>query len=450
MKKSNLRGAGTVFRYTAQQHYKTRSVIIFLAVLFIIAVCSLPAAALISGGSKDVSETAIKTLYLRNETGFPLDTSLLLEDERYQAVKIEETEEDDEALNKRLTEESGAAASVVTMDAEEYHFAVNTRYGKEGDVSHADAASLNNVLGDVLHKSLMQAIGVTAEQEDMIHAGTVSQVSKVSDFLRGEEETSADTHVFANIVYSYFIIMLCAMSMSYIFQQCMEEKVSKLVEMLMVSVSPTALLLGKILAVTLFIFGGFALVAAGLLISYQIAKQVADVSVVQAMIIKLLKFDPASLNLNASTLVLFVICTLLVYAMFSALSGIAGSCCSKTEDTQQASLIVVMVLMLGYMTSTLAPIFESDAANVFFSLFPITSVFSAFPNYVCGKISLPVLLLGIAIQAVTAVLLIRIAGSVYKMMLLYRGGFPKPKQLIQMLKEYKASGKHGKEDSHAV
>ena len=109
-----------------------------------------------------------------------------------------------------------------------------------------------------------------------------------------------------------------------------------------------------------------------------------------------------------------------------------------------------MVLMLGYMTSTLAPIFESDAANVFFSLFPITSVFSAFPNYVCGKISLPVLLLGIAIQAVTAVLLIRIAGSVYKMMLLYRGGFPKPKQLIQMLKEYKASGKHGKEDSHAV
>ena len=55
-----------------------------------------------------------------------------------------------------------------------------------------------------------------------------------------------------------------------------------------------------------------------------------------------------------------------------------------------------------------------------------------------------------AMGAVTAVLLIRIAGSVYKMMLLYRGGFPKPKQLIQMLKEYKASGKHGKEDSHAV
>ena len=450
MKNSNLRGAGTVFRYTVQQHYKTRSVIVFLVVLFVIAVALLPAAALLSGSQKEVSETGIKTLYIRNETDFPIDTALLLADERYQAVRIEETDADDDTLNKRLAEESESAASVITMDAEEYHFSINTRYGKDSAVSHADAATLNNVMGDVLHKSLMQALGVTADQEDMIHAKTVSQVSKVSDFLRGEEETSADTHVFANIVYNYFIIMLCVISMSYIFQQCMEEKVSKLVEMLMVSVSPTALLLGKILAVTVFIFGGLGLIAVGFVISYQIAKQIADVSALQAVIMKLLQFDPTALHLNAGTLLLFIICVLLVYAMYAPLSGIAGSCCSKTEDTQHASLVVVVVMMLGYMIGSFAPMFESDAANVFFSLFPVTSIFSAFPNYVCGKISLPVLLLALVIQAVTAVLLMRIAGSVYKMMLLYRGGFPKPKQLIQMLKEYKASAKHGKEDSHAV
>ena len=63
---------------------------------------------------------------------------------------------------------------------------------------------------------------------------------------------------------------------------------------------------------------------------------------------------------------------------------------------------------------------------------------------------MPLLILGLVIQAVTAVFLIRIAGTVYKMMLLYRGGFPKPKQFIRMLKENKAAEKAGKEDSHAV
>ena len=65
---------------------------------------------------------------------------------------------------------------------------------------------------------------------------------------------------------------------------------------------------------------------------------------------------------------------------------------------------------------------------------------------------MPVLVLALVIQGVTAALLMRLAGTVYKMMLMYRGGFPKPKQFIQMLKEHRAAQKAeaGKEDSHAV
>ena len=45
----------------------------------------------------------------------------------------------------------------------------------------------------------------------------------------------------------------------------------------------------------------------------------------------------------------------------------------------------------------------------------------------------------------------RTAGRVYKMMLLYRGGVPKPAQIIRMLKENKAAEKAaaGKEAPHA-
>ena len=449
MKNNNLRGAGTVFRYTLQQHYKMRSVIIFLIILFCVAVASMPAATLISGGAKKTGETGIRTLYLRNDTGFPVDPADITADTRYGSVKIEQTAEDDDALSKRLNAEPSAAVSVIAMDTEKYCFTIDTHYGRNSEVSHSDAAMLNNLLEDVLHKSLLRELSVSEAQEAMIHSQAVSQVSKVSDFLRGAEETNADTHVFVNIGYSYFIIMLCGLSMGYIFQQCMEEKVSKLVEMLMVCVSPTALLLGKILAVTAFLFGGLALVGLGFFISYQITKQISDVSSFSDVIVKLLHFDPTALHLSAGTMLLLILCILLVFAIFASLSGIVGSCCSKTEDTQQASLSVLLILMAGYFAGTFAPLFESDAANIFFSLFPLTSIFSALPNYVCGKIGLPVFLLGLVIQAVTAVLLMRLAGTVYKAMLLYRGGFPKPKQFVQMMKDYRASARAGKEGSHA-
>lgn len=452
MKNHELRGIGTVYRYTVQQHYKTPSVLIFLLILFVLSVASLPLIGLFSGGQKqDVTETKITQLYLRNETGFPLDAADITADELYKNLNITETEEDDKTIAKRLTQEKNAACSVIAMDEKTMIFNIKTSYGEEGAVSGSDAGTLNGILREALHKSLLRSLSVTEAQEALIHCKTSSQVSKISDFLRGAEESSTGTHVFANVFYCVFIMMITSLSMSYIFQLCMEEKVSKLVESLLVSVAPTALLIGKILAATTFIFGGLGLCGVGIAVSYQIAKQMVDVTIMQEALQKLLSFDISKLHLDIRALVLFAVCLLLAYSIAAGLSGIVGSCCSKTEDIQQASLVVMLFLMTGYLAGALAPMFESDALNIFCSLFPFTSIFTAFPNYVCGKIGLPVFAAGLALQAATAFLFARIAGAVYRMMLLYRGNYPKPKQVIQMLRENSASAKRaaGKEKHHA-
>lgn len=447
MKNSNYRGIGTVFRYTVQQHYKTLSVKIFLAVLFVLAVISLPAAALLTGGNTEITETQITRLYLRNEAGFPIDETQLLSDAVYAQLQITATEQDDKALAEILGEEPNAAATVITLDPSRMIFNIKTCYGKDGEVTASDAAALNRVLEDILHRSLLDSLSVTEAQEATVRSSAVSQVSKISDYLRGTEETNTDTHVFANLFYCYFILILCALAMSYIFQLCMEEKVSKLVESLLVSVAPTALLIGKILAVTVFIFAGITVVGIGLVISFFLARQIASPEAMLEMAERLFSFKLSALHLSAGTVALFVFCMLLAYSIGASFSGIVGSCCSKTEDTQQASLAVVLFLMVGYMAGAFAPMFERDGVNVFCSLFPLTSMFTAFPNYVCGKIGLPVFAAGLVLQAVTAVFLARLAGSVYRMMLLYRGAVPKPKQLFRMLKETHTAGK---EDSHGA
>ncbi|MBP0975451.1 MAG: ABC transporter permease, partial [Oscillospiraceae bacterium] len=280
----------------------------------------------------------------------------------------------------------------------------------------------------------------------------VSEVKLVSEFRNNAEIASTDTHVMVNIFYSYAVMVLGTLAMSYIFQLCMEEKTSKLVESLLVSVKPMALLVGKILAVTCFVFFGIGLIAAGLFISYQIVGKSGDDRALEAVrgLGRLFGVDFSAFNMSLVNVLLLIVCVLIAYSIIASFSGIVGSCCSKTEDIQHASLAVVLFLMVGYMTASFAPMFESDIANIVLSVFPLTSMYMALPNYICGKIGLPVLLIGTALQLVTAYFLAKLAGAVYSMMLLYRGEFPKPKQLFAMLRETRASEKAaaGREANH--
>ena len=473
MKNPELRGIGTVFRYTVQQHYKTRSVIIFLLVLFLLAVASMPVILLVSGHEKEVTETKITTLYLRNESGYALRAEDVHADARYAGLRITETDEDDEALSERVLHEKTAAAAVLGIGKdktqvfrsaagqkngaaavgggqEKQQFTLRTFYAEEGEVTGADAETLNHVLEEALHASLLASMAITKEQEITVNSAAVSQVSKIGDYIGDASESNTDTHVAVNMAYSYLLLILCAMSIGYATQSCMEEKVSKLVESLLVSVSPIALLAGKLLAVALFIFTGFGIVGLGFFISYQIAGHLGGFSFLKPILEEMMPFRLEALHFSAGTAALLLLCVLLAFAISMGLSGISGSCVSKTEDMQAASFLNLFFLMGGYLAGTMAPIFESDAVNVFCSLFPVTSPFCAFPNFTCGKIGLPVFLLALVIQTATAVLLVRTAGRVYKMMLLFRGGVPKPAQILRMLKENRAAAKAaaGKEAQH--
>ena len=469
MKNPELRGIGTVFRYSVQQHYKTRSVIVFLVILFVLAVASMPAILLISGREKEVEETQIATLYLRNECGFPLDHAAVQADKRYAALKIVETDEDDAALSERVLSEHTSAAAVlgVRKDTAQVFrsaaaqnssaaggsdevFTLRTVYAEDGEVSAADAETLNHVMEEALHQSLLASMSITEAQARTVRSSAVSQVAKITDYRDGSEESNTDTHVGVNMMYCYLLVIISAMSIAYVNQTCMEEKVSKLVESLLVSISPTALLAGKLLAVALYVFAGFGLVGFGFFLSYQIAGRLGGFSFLIPTLERVLPFQFDAIRISLPTVLLLLLCVVIAYAMYAGLAGISGSCCSKTEDLQSASFLTMFFLMAGYLGGAFAPMFESDAVNLFCSLFPVTSPFTAYPNYICGKIGLPVLLLALVIQAATAVLLVRTAGRVYKMMLLYRGSVPKPAQIVRMLKETRAAEKAaaGKEDPH--
>lgn len=446
MKRHDLSGAGTVLRYTLQQHYKTLSVKILLAVLFLMAVAVFPVILMFNGG-KQIDSTNITKIYLSNKTEFEITAEDIHTDARFAQAEVIFSDTPVDSLREILWTEEQSAAAFIEPDATGLTFNIKGYHGEQSQVTGADVSAMNDVLEDALREARIRTLGITQEQAETVKAKVVPQVLTVSDYRSDDSKANVDlgTHMFVNMAYCYLILIVSAMAMSYIFQLCIEEKNSKLVESLLVSVSPTALLIGKLLAVTVFLFTGFAIIGIGLAISWNVAKGLGDITAVQTGLAKIFDFDPSALHIGFGTLLLLIICLLLAYAVTAAFTGIVGSCCSKMEDIQQASIAVVLFMMIGYMVTALMPASESDGAMIFLSLFPVTSIYAALPSFVCGKISAVILVLGLLIQAVTAFLLAKVAGSVYRMMILYRGDVPKVKQLVQMLRDSRAADKARKE-----
>ena len=446
MKRHNLSGIGPVFRYTVQQHYKTTSVKILLAVLFILAVAAFPAAVLLTG-SKEIDSTNITKIYLNNKTAFEITAEDIHTDSRFAEAELIVSETSIDNLRQILWEEEQSAAAVIETDETGLTLNIRGYHGEQSKVTGADVSAMNGVLESALRDARLRTLGVTQEQADTVKAHVASQVLTVSDYRRSDAKANVDlgTHMMVNLVYCYVIMLVSMLAVSYIFQLCIEEKYSKLVESLLVSVEPTALLIGKLLAVTAFLLIGFAVIGIGLAISWNLAGHFGDVSQLRHGIERAMEIDLSALHISFGTLLLFALCVLLAYAMSASFTGIVGSCCSKMEDTQQASLFVVLFLMVGYMATAMVPASENDTAMNFMALFPLTSMYAALPAFVCGKIGAGVFALGLLLQAVTAFLLARLAGSVYRMMILYRGEYPKPRQVVQMLREARASEKARKE-----
>lgn len=441
MKRNNrLRGMGQVFRFSVQQHYAMMGIKILLLLLFVIAVAALPVARIFMGSDVDITaeSTDITMLYLRNETDVPFDAAYFQQG-IYREVQIVETTSDNEAFGKLMTESSGCMAVAVTADAQA-GLMVEGFYPADTELEALDVQSVTAAIAETLRHSMLTQVGVDSTQLAILDTAISMKVSDLSDYHPEKDQTGVDTATFdmVSIYYSVLVTLMGSLAMGYIFQLCVDEKSSKLVELLMVSISPAALLFGKILAVTLFLTVGIAVALLGLCISYLLTKSTGSTQFLTTLL------DAMSISniiheVSVGTLIIMLISVCIGYATIALFCSIPASCCSKNEDIQTVSIYTVLFIMVGYFAAIFVPMFESAAADMFFSLCPYFSIFVAPSNYLCGKLSLPLLIVSWVISIAFMLVLLLIADKVYHMMILHRGAPPKLKHLIGMWKQEQTS-----------
>ena len=230
----DLSGTGQVYRFTLSQLLKSRANRVTLIIMVLLAAVSMPLTALLGGETPETSDTAgLASVRVDNRTDLALDFS----GDAYWA-------------DTDFSADAGEPDAVVTVTGDETGYQVAVNGSETADAG--ELSQLAETARQAVRDACLRAAGLSSRQLEALTAST------------GEEDSHEDGF-WVQYGYSILAMILCLMSASYVIRAVVEEKDSRLVELLLVSVKPMALLAGKILAVMAFTFGWLPAMLAGVL-----------------------------------------------------------------------------------------------------------------------------------------------------------------------------------------
>ncbi len=432
--KGQFRGLSKIFSFTFIQHvkskgYKNTTIIIGLLCLLIPALIMTGIEYLGSDDTSDVDSTDVivsmeqlnRVLVVDMTEGEAFDTSLI-----GQAAK----------------EMTGTDMEIVNM-------------GKDFDTARSTASGTSDTLIMVieqegtLYKTNIVIPDGSNISEDVVYQFQ-SFIDQYTQTVSGEYVDQPDDEdpvegiqggvtlvvSYLNIMVLYFFVLAYGQGVA---NSVVMEKSSKLMENFLISVKPTAIVLGKLLAITATGIIQFFTWILSLVISFAagtaIVKSInpdTDMLVIRGfeMLKELLDgmFSPR----NCIMAILMIMLGMLLYC---ALAGIGGAMASKTEDLSAANVIFTMALVISFFAALVGGGFgESMDAAPWLDWIPFTSVLVTPGRVLMGTLPLWKTALCFVISLITALLATALAGKIYKTMVLYKGDIPKPADIIKMLK----------------
>lgn len=273
------------------------------------------------------------------------------------------------------------------------------------------------------------AVLVTSDKDEAAKPEEIySYVSTFEDYMDNYSD-DFDTRYGVQYGYSLFLMVISLFSAQYIVRAIVEEKSSKLVETLMVSVHSENMIFGKIIAVLVYLSVLVAAIAAAFALSISITGLFADTSFINDIFAKL-GISRELLNLGAEILIIIPVSMVLALLLFAQIAAITGAGCSNMEDIEGANTTSMLLILASYMISIMN--MSGGKSAVVFSLIPAVSSFSAPVNYILGDIGWGILAASWLIQLALIALIYKFSGKVYDSLIIYNGKRLKLKEILAL------------------
>ena len=422
---AGLVGTGKVYRFTLRQLLKSKANIATFVIFALIAIFAVPVSSLILGGDKPPEVSEITEVYINNETPYAPDTTEM--PEHFADVIFRDTTDSFRETNLSATAlyvkiESGAAGGVFISVTKLEH----------SNLMDAELELLKSSLTDSVSKARLLVLGATQEQLDLVMSSYSTEVLDAAKYNSDDLGFAASYAV--QYAYAIVLLMISMFTIVYIIRAVIEEKSSKLVELLMVTTKPLALLAGKIFAVMTYIFGMLLAFVALFVLSFTISSSVLDTSPI-AGAISGMGLSADVLNLGPSAFVAVFVSLLLAYMTFSIIAGLSGTSCSTMDDVESANMSVTFTILGAYMLSVFLSASGNETLAVVGSLVPVVSAFVAPVQYILGGISFWVLAVSWVIQLAVISLLAIFSSRIYRSLIIHSGNRVELKALFSMYKQ---------------
>ena len=200
------------------------------------------------------------------------------------------------------------------------------------------------------------------------------------------------------VTFMFYIIILSAASL--LLSSVAKEKENRVMEILMVSITPRQLLSGKIIGL-------------GLLGLLQVIAWVGTGRILLARSGTTFNL-PIAFQLPASFLIWGVIFFVLGYAVYASLMAGLGALVPNLREASQATIVVIFPLIIPIFLISILINEPHSMLSVILSLFPLTSPVAMITRLAAGGVPFWQTLLAAALLAVTAVIVVRAVARMFR------------------------------------
>lgn len=446
MNKSEYRGFSQVFRFTFKQAWKSNSLRISTFVMVLIMLVAFPVMAYFQKEDTDSSYN-IEKVYVINddEASIGLTASALksgiADSENFAELSFEDSDKTKDELEEEIKKEhSNEVILSAVLDTLMGEYSFKLYYDPDSDVEEDELDELGADLSEWFDKYKLSAYEISEEARAMVSKDIDYDTASEEEYLadkEGNDVVVIDNNDY-NVVYAVLMItyMVVIMSASMVGSKVAEEKTNRVVEYLMTTVRPMALITGKIVAMLLCAVGEVGAILLAGFISTKAAKLMFDVDMA-GLFSGFLSTD-AIKSLSFINIILCLIIMALGIYIFGLISGLFAASVSKMEELQQGMAACTQLIQIAFFASLAAvELMWTVGINTyvkFIMYFPVTSAFVMPGALFIGKAGIVDALIVIVLQAITALLVQKLVSMIYETIIMMNGSPIKLKQMIQIAK----------------
>ncbi len=279
---------------------------------------------------------------------------------------------------------------------------------------------LGQTVSDALRRHALKAKGL--KEDDIEAALQPVDVEPVSPL--GKNAPNPQTMFVATlgiVMVMYMTVLLYGIN---VMRSILEEKTSRIMEVMLSTASANEMMAGKILGVgavgltqvgiwaaTLVGFSGYAVATSGM-------------------------FKQVKAAMNPMLMVYFVVFFLLGYVLYSTLCAAVGSMVNSEQEAQQMQFLVMMPMILAIIFITNIFTHPNSSIAVFGSLFPFTAPLVMFSRIAMQGGDTPAWQIGLSIALMLATIyaMIWLCGRIYRVGILMYGKKPNLPEILKWIK----------------